>query len=91
MSNKGFSHIGPSTHDLDKTRDFYVNVLGFRVVPCDVIKIKEGGTIRNMFIDVGHDQMLAPDCGMKYLPRETAFRKLQAMTAGVQLVRQALR
>ena len=35
--------------------------------------------------------MLAPDCGMKYLPRETAFRKLQAMTAGVQLVRQALR
>jgi len=40
MSNKGFSHIGLSTHDLDKTRDFYVNVLGFRVVPCDVIKIK---------------------------------------------------
>ena len=35
--------------------------------------------------------MLAPDCGMKYLPQETAFRKLQAMTAGVQLVRQALR
>ena len=35
--------------------------------------------------------MLAPDCSMKYLPRETAFRKLQAMTAGVQLVRQALR
>jgi len=59
MSNKGFSHIGLSTHDLDKTRDFYVNVLGFRVVRCDVIKIKEGGTIRHMFIDVGHDQMLA--------------------------------
>jgi len=28
---------------------------------------------------------------LRYLPRETAFRKLQAMTAGVQLARQALR
>jgi 5-methyltetrahydropteroyltriglutamate--homocysteine methyltransferase len=28
----------------------------------------------------------APDCGMKYLPRELAFRKLQAMVAGTRLV-----
>jgi 5-methyltetrahydropteroyltriglutamate--homocysteine methyltransferase len=28
----------------------------------------------------------APDCGMKYLPRETAFRKLEAMVAGARLV-----
>ncbi len=35
--------------------------------------------------------MLAPDCGMKYLPRDTAFRKLQAMTQGVDLVRDSLR
>ena len=26
--------------------------------------------------------VVAPDCGMKYLPRERAFRKLQAMVAG---------
>ena len=26
--------------------------------------------------------VVAPDCGMKYLPRELAFRKLQAMVAG---------
>ena len=32
MSNKGFSHIGLSTLNLDKTRDFYENVLGFRTV-----------------------------------------------------------
>jgi 5-methyltetrahydropteroyltriglutamate--homocysteine methyltransferase len=30
---------------------------------------------------------VAPDCGMKYLPRERAFRKLQAMVAGAHLVR----
>ena len=35
--------------------------------------------------------MLAPDCGMKYLPRDTAFRKLQAMKQGVDLVRDSLR
>ncbi|MDE0719326.1 MAG: hypothetical protein OSB75_02055 [Dehalococcoidia bacterium] len=34
---------------------------------------------------------VGPDCGMKYLPKETVLCKLQAMTAGVQLVRQALR
>ena len=59
MSNKGFSHIGLSTLDLDKTRDFYENILGFRVVRCDIIKIKEGGHIRHMFVDVGQDQMIA--------------------------------
>jgi 5-methyltetrahydropteroyltriglutamate--homocysteine methyltransferase len=30
--------------------------------------------------------VVAPDCGMKYLPRELAFRKLQAMVAGARLV-----
>ena len=29
MSHRGFSHIGLSTLDLDKTREFYEGVLGF--------------------------------------------------------------
>jgi 5-methyltetrahydropteroyltriglutamate--homocysteine methyltransferase len=33
---------------------------------------------------------VAPDCGMKCLPRETAFRKLQVMTLGAGIVRDAL-
>jgi 5-methyltetrahydropteroyltriglutamate--homocysteine methyltransferase len=32
----------------------------------------------------------APDCGMKYLPREVAFGKLAALAAGAALVRRAL-
>src|ERR671914_2364443 len=32
--------------------------------------------------------VVAPDCGMKYLPRERAFRKLEAMVAGARLVRE---
>jgi 5-methyltetrahydropteroyltriglutamate--homocysteine methyltransferase len=31
--------------------------------------------------------ILAPDCGMKYLPREVADGKLRAMVAGAQLLR----
>jgi 5-methyltetrahydropteroyltriglutamate--homocysteine methyltransferase len=33
---------------------------------------------------------VAPDCGMKYLPRDVAFAKLQALVAGTRLVRAAL-
>ena len=34
--------------------------------------------------------VVAPDCGMKYLSRDVAFRKLQAMVAGARLVREEL-
>jgi len=33
---------------------------------------------------------VGPDCGMKYLPRDVAFAKLQALVAGAQLVRERL-
>jgi 5-methyltetrahydropteroyltriglutamate--homocysteine methyltransferase len=32
----------------------------------------------------------APDCGMKYLPRPTAFGKLEALSAGARIVRSEL-
>jgi catechol 2,3-dioxygenase-like lactoylglutathione lyase family enzyme len=59
MSHKGFSHIGLSTLDLDKTREFYENVLGFKPVVCDTITVKEGGKIRHIFFDTGQDQLIA--------------------------------
>jgi 5-methyltetrahydropteroyltriglutamate--homocysteine methyltransferase len=31
--------------------------------------------------------VVAPDCGLKYLPREVAFGKMQAMVEGAQIVR----
>src|SRR5450755_1766724 len=36
------------------------------------------------------DVIVAPDCGMKYLPRGVAFAKLQAMVGGAQIVRSQL-
>ena len=59
MSHEGFSHLGLSTLDLDKTRDFYENILGFKPVRCDIIKVKEGGQIRHIFFDTGRDQLIA--------------------------------
>ena len=31
--------------------------------------------------------VIAPDCGMKYLPRDVAFGKMQAMVQGADIVR----
>jgi catechol 2,3-dioxygenase-like lactoylglutathione lyase family enzyme len=59
MAPRGLSHIGLSTLDLDRTRDFYEGVLGFKAVRCDILKVKEGGQIRHIFFDTGHDQLMA--------------------------------
>jgi 5-methyltetrahydropteroyltriglutamate--homocysteine methyltransferase len=32
----------------------------------------------------------APDCGMKYIPRDTAFAKLKALAEGAAIVRREL-
>jgi 5-methyltetrahydropteroyltriglutamate--homocysteine methyltransferase len=49
------------------------------------------GRIRRALAMVPPERLdVAPDCGMKYLPRERAFRKLEAMVAGTRLVREDL-
>jgi catechol 2,3-dioxygenase-like lactoylglutathione lyase family enzyme len=59
MTHKGFSHIGLSTLDLDKTRAFYEGVLAFKPVVADTITIEEGGNLRHVFFDVGGGQLIA--------------------------------
>jgi 5-methyltetrahydropteroyltriglutamate--homocysteine methyltransferase len=34
--------------------------------------------------------VIAPDCGLKYLPRDIAYGKMQAMAAGATIVRREL-
>jgi 5-methyltetrahydropteroyltriglutamate--homocysteine methyltransferase len=36
------------------------------------------------------DVIVAPDCGMKYLPRDVAFGKMRAMVEGAKIMRAAL-
>ena len=58
MKHRGFSHIGLSTLDLDKTRAFYEGVLGFKAVDDVTTKIEEGGSLRHLFFDVGGGQRI---------------------------------
>jgi len=47
--------------------------------------------IRRALPYIGAERLIvAPDCGMKYLPRDVAFGKLKAMVAGAGLVRAEL-
>ncbi len=59
MAHNGWSHVGVSTLDLDRTRAFYEGVLGFKAVRCDIIEVREGGRIRHAFFDTGHGQLIA--------------------------------
>jgi 5-methyltetrahydropteroyltriglutamate--homocysteine methyltransferase len=44
--------------------------------------------IRNALPHVPAERVvIAPDCGMKYLPRDVAFGKMQAMVQGADIVR----
>jgi 5-methyltetrahydropteroyltriglutamate--homocysteine methyltransferase len=44
--------------------------------------------LRGALNHISPDRLIAaPDCGMKYLPRDIAFGKLQAMVAGAAIVR----
>src|SRR6202050_5609658 len=52
---------------------------------------KVAARIRRALPYISADRLIvAPDCGMKYLPRDVAFGKLQAMVAGAGLVRTEL-
>jgi glyoxylase I family protein len=59
MASKGFSHVGLATHDLERTREFYEGVLGFKAIAYDVIELKEGGEVHHLILDVGHEQAVA--------------------------------
>jgi 5-methyltetrahydropteroyltriglutamate--homocysteine methyltransferase len=46
------------------------------------------GRIRDALAHISAERLiLAPDCGMKYLPRDVAFAKLEALVAGAKIVR----
>jgi catechol 2,3-dioxygenase-like lactoylglutathione lyase family enzyme len=59
VAARGWSHVGLSTLDLDATRAFYEDILGFRAVRCDILEFEEGGRIRHVFFDTGGGQLIA--------------------------------
>ena len=68
----------------------------FRSINLDDITVESpetvAGRVRSALKFVPPDRLIvAPDCGMKYLPREVAFGKLKALVAGARIVRGELR
>jgi 5-methyltetrahydropteroyltriglutamate--homocysteine methyltransferase len=64
-------------------------VLGVLDLASDEVETPEevAARIRRILAVVPPERLVvAPDCGMKYLPRERALRKLEAMVAGARLV-----
>lgn len=57
MNNKGMSHFGLMTHDIDETIAFYTEVLGFEPIAYYVREIGEGH-LRQVFFDLGNGQSL---------------------------------
>jgi 5-methyltetrahydropteroyltriglutamate--homocysteine methyltransferase len=78
-----------------------VRRLGGKTVILGVVDLADGspvetpeeiaGRIRAALAHIeAHRLVLAPDCGMKYLPRDVAFGKLCALVAGRDIVRREL-
>jgi 5-methyltetrahydropteroyltriglutamate--homocysteine methyltransferase len=68
-------------------------ILGVLDLSTDDVEMPEtiAARIRRALPYIDADRIIvAPDCGMKYLPRDAAFGKLQAMVAGARLVRAEL-
>ena len=68
-------------------------VLGVLDLSTDVVETVEqvAGRIRAAFTHIAPERLvLAPDCGMKFLPRAVAFGKLSAMVEAASLVRAEL-
>jgi len=68
-------------------------VLGVLDLGSDEVETPDvvAGRIRTALDVVPPERLvLAPDCGMKYLPRERAYGKLEALVAGARVVREEL-
>ena len=72
MPRMGVHHLGLSTLDIDRTIDFYTNILGWKVAWCDVLEPPEGGRIKHAFMDTGDGTLVAFMCPEKVpgIPQE---------------------
>lgn len=55
----GISHTELPTPDIEQTRRFYEETLGFEAVVDTTGRIEEGGKLRHLFFRVGDDQLIA--------------------------------
>ena len=56
--SSGLNHIDLATKDMEATRRFYEDVMGFPLVRADVIDIVGKGEMKHFFFDIGGGQLL---------------------------------
>lgn len=59
MPRNGWHHVGLSTMDIEATKEFYEEVLGFTTVRYDRWGVEEGGEIRHLFLGTGEGSLLS--------------------------------
>ena len=58
LETRGFNHIDLATRDMEATRAFYEDVLGFPLVRADLVEIGDDGLLRHYFFDIGGGQLI---------------------------------
>jgi catechol 2,3-dioxygenase-like lactoylglutathione lyase family enzyme len=58
LKTRGFNHVDLGTKDMEATRAFYEDLLGFPLVRADLIDIADKGTMKHFFFDVGNGQLI---------------------------------
>ena len=58
MKGLGFNHIDLGTRDMEATRAFYEDVLGFPLVRADLVEIGDQGKLKHFFFDIGNGQLI---------------------------------
>jgi catechol 2,3-dioxygenase-like lactoylglutathione lyase family enzyme len=58
LKTRGFNHIDLGTRDMEATRAFYEDVLGFPLVRADLVEMGDEGLLRHYFFDVGGGQLM---------------------------------
>jgi len=83
----GYSHVGVSTLDMDSTINFYEHILGFPKVLDNLTNVKEGGTLRQVYFDLGKGQYIVfmEPKGVKGIPNDfdTGINKALGLPGGM--------
>jgi catechol 2,3-dioxygenase-like lactoylglutathione lyase family enzyme len=58
LKTRGLNHIDLGTRDMEATRAFYEDVLGFPLVRADWVEIGEDGRLKHYFFDIGNGQLM---------------------------------
>jgi catechol 2,3-dioxygenase-like lactoylglutathione lyase family enzyme len=58
LKTRGLNHIDLGTKDMEATRAFYEDVLGFPLVRADLVEIGDDGRLQHFFFDIGNGQLM---------------------------------